>query len=1273
MEAQSITSVVAALTRMGLLDPGEVVEVHPITLDRAREDQQVLKKYKVHRKGQQGYFVLTGVGLGGLKHCLEQFHAAAPLIVAGIHGWESESNNDWLVHELFVGIDLEAALDSKRIAPDTARSLIGTLRVALASTEQPSTRAAMEAELRALFFKAEEIRVFSTTEQILLMEQVLPWMIKRSREIQPFTRWSNGDFIPRNLQLTSSEQLRLIDYEFAGRTHFFAEDHWRWRTLSSAHTYLGPLPDSPAEPLPAWQEALFILRQITLQSAVKKKRSGSDRYDALGWSLQERLATILAESDVFTAAILLPALGRTCLGHRKYCVAQLFASSSGDYTEGLSEKMVFPAGERVSLRFRLRSSAAFSRLRFDPMDDAGVIEVFSVFLQNETSDLNFYADIANDLVPLNQLVPLSRPGEWLSEGNDPSWELPALANPMRSLHVEVTLHCRPAAPTDPSIKTAIRNQCFVIQRLKTEISATVDLTKHQAAVTEQTIAELGREIEEAKLHLANSSERHEEQTLILERKLSDLTENIAKHDKELREEKRLSCAANAEADKLLARLNLLESQHLAMSTNLRRTHASLSWKITAPLRFVKTLARVRPEVRVNCIFNIDEGLHAEGLCRESNPVRISGWFFDAQGRPASLIQVTVGNNHAPCLAVERPDVREHFAKQDMPLASSKVGFSVELKTGPGLKEIIIEAICANGAIVTLCRRLRWMRRYTKPTGAVHGRSSLPSSLPPPRSLNRLSQPAMERLSSFPRSEWPTISLVMPTYNTPLQFLEQALASVFAQHYPCWELCVADDGSTDSAVRERLKEHAQRDPRIKLVLLPRNVGISHATNAALALAVGPFTALLDHDDELAPDALAEVAYAILSDPSVDAIYTDQDKIDAAGSHFEAFHKPAWSPIYLLGVMYVGHLLVVRTTLLRKIGGCDPQFDRVQDFELMLRVGENAARITHIPKILYHWRTLPGSIAASPGAKGSIESLQANAVQARLDRARLPLRAVPHPRLPHRVQLQPTCPYDQRLVSIIIPTKDAPAHIGRCLESIFRLTEGCRFEVIVADTGTTDPDALAVQRAHPVRRIDCTGPFNFSRVNNLAAQAARGEFLLFLNNDTEVLAPDWLSILLAHQSLPDVGAVGPLLVYPDGLVQHAGVAIGFRGTADHVLRHADPNSDGYAGSLPCAHEVSAVTAACMMMPRALFEDLGGYEESYACHYQDTDLCLRIRERKRSILHVGNVVLRHHESVSRGGSYDLIDRAIFQDRWSRILADGDPFYNPNFSLDLPDYRPR
>lgn len=533
-------------------------------------------------------------------------------------------------------------------------------------------------------------------------------------------------------------------------------------------------------------------------------------------------------------------------------------------------------------------------------------------------------------------------------------------------------------------------------------------------------------------------------------------------------------------------------------------------------------------------------------------------------------------------------------------------------------------------------------------------------------------PIADRLAVFPRSSWPRISVVMPTFNTPPLFLERAVQSVRSQFYPDWELCIVDDGSTDGMTPGRLCELAGDDKRITILALPTNQGISAASNHGIARVTGTFTALLDHDDELSPNALAEIAVALLCAPDTDVVYTDQDKCDEAGNRFQSFHKPDWSPIYFLGVMYIGHLLVVRTKLLRRAGGCDLRFDRVQDYELMLRLSELTSRIAHLPQILYHWRTHASSIALSSHAKGQIDELQVQAVQAHLDRRHLPIRARSHPSLPHRVQLFPGRA-DDTFVSIIIPTKDAPEHISRCLASLHQLTTHAQFEVIIADNDTTDPVARRALAEHPVRCVDVTGKFNFSRANNLAAREARGEVLVFLNNDTEIVTPDWLQILLCHLALPDVGAVGPLLLYPDGTVQHAGVALGLRGTCDHVLRHADPASDGYAGSLPCAHEVSALTGACLMIRRDVFLEHGGMEEGYASVYQDADLCLRLRERGLISVYAGNVVLRHHESASRGKHYDFVDRALFLDRWGAAIAAGDPYYNPNFTRNRCDYVPR
>ncbi len=520
---------------------------------------------------------------------------------------------------------------------------------------------------------------------------------------------------------------------------------------------------------------------------------------------------------------------------------------------------------------------------------------------------------------------------------------------------------------------------------------------------------------------------------------------------------------------------------------------------------------------------------------------------------------------------------------------------------------------------------------------------------------------------------PLISVVLPTYNTPERFLRAAIDSVRNQLYDHWELCVADDASPQPHVRKVLEEYAALDSRIRPVFRATNGNISAATNDALAIARGDFVALLDHDDELTVDALFEIASALDEDASLDVVYTDHDKKDESGRCIEPHFKPDWSPEYFRGVMYVGHLLCVRRTLLTAVGGFRSEFDGVQDFEAMLRLSERTSRIRHIPQVLYHWRMLPGSIALSTDAKGaSAASLQARAVSEHLGRLGLAAHAEDLAG-GHRSRVTPSPRKTSPKVSIIIPTKDAPDYLERCLGSIHTRSTYANFECVLGDNGTTDRRALRTMETYPCRRVDCSGgPFNFSRVNNQCVEAAEGEFLLFLNNDTEVVTPDWIEQMLFYAEQPDVGAVGALLLFPNGSVQHAGVILGPRGTADHLMRGFPRDVDGYAGSLVVSREVSAVTAACLLVKRSLFEEVGGFNEHYFTHYQDVDLCLMFRRAGMRNIFTPNAVLTHHESVSRKTYYDMIDRNLLLDRWDD-LGGGDPYHNPNFDSEYDDYRLR
>ncbi|MDR3702237.1 MAG: glycosyltransferase family 2 protein [Candidatus Sulfopaludibacter sp.] len=513
---------------------------------------------------------------------------------------------------------------------------------------------------------------------------------------------------------------------------------------------------------------------------------------------------------------------------------------------------------------------------------------------------------------------------------------------------------------------------------------------------------------------------------------------------------------------------------------------------------------------------------------------------------------------------------------------------------------------------------------------------------------------------------PRISVLVPVYNQTQELLERMIASVEAQVYPDWELCIADDGSTSVETIRTLGRYI--DPhagRINIAFLGRNLGISGATNAALYLSSGDYVALLDHDDELAPEALFEVAKALNEDSTLDVTYSDENKLSPEGWLDQPFHKPGWSPELFRQVMYVGHLLCVRRSLALEVRGMDRRFDGVQDYDFMLRVSERSDRIRHIPSILYHWRRVPGSIALGEDEKPGMAALQAAAVNADLNRRRVPAYAEPHPWLAHRTVIRPLPRRERPRVSIVIPTRDQPRNLDACLRSIFEKTTYPNFEVLLVDNDTTDPEALRVFEHHPVTVVPFSGQFNYSRANNLGVAKAGGEYLVLLNNDTEVITPDWIEQLLYYIAMPDVGAVSPLLLYPEQSVQHAGVVLGMRGTADHIMRGFPADSDGYFGSLSCAHEVSAVSAACMALRRETYIELGGFREEFRTIYQDVDFCLRLRARGMRILYTPRASLYHQESLSRGNKYDPLDRALLLDFWGKVIADGDPYFNCNLDM--------
>ena len=513
---------------------------------------------------------------------------------------------------------------------------------------------------------------------------------------------------------------------------------------------------------------------------------------------------------------------------------------------------------------------------------------------------------------------------------------------------------------------------------------------------------------------------------------------------------------------------------------------------------------------------------------------------------------------------------------------------------------------------------------------------------------------------------PLVTIITPTWNTkPQWFLDLAL-SILNQSFLDWEWCIVDDNSADKDFHTLFTE-LQELPNVRIEKLAERAGISGATNRALEMASAQFVCFVDHDDVLSRDALSNCAEVLRK--GWDAAYTDSDKIDGQGNRSEPFHKPEWSPEYFRGVMYVGHLLCVDRVLAQAAGGFDSAFDGVQDFEFFLRFSELTQRIIHIPRICYHWRKVPGGVAEDSDAKGQLGLLQQKAVQAHLNRLKLPADAEPGA-YSHRVKIVPRPRVSYPKVSIVIPTKDQPDILHKCLYSLFSKTFYPNFEVICVDNGTSDARAIQEMTSAPVERVLLPGPFNYSKANNLAVRYSAGDYLVFMNNDIETLTPNWIELMLYYAEQQDIGAVGCLLLYPNRSIQHAGVVLGCRGTADHVSRGWPGDSDGYAGSVSCAREVSAVTAACMMMRRDLYEKLGGFNQHFFTAYQDVDLCLTLRSQNKRIIFTPHARFVHHESLSRGKEYDFVDRFLLLDLWGALINKGDPYYSPQFNVQKLDY---
>lgn len=527
---------------------------------------------------------------------------------------------------------------------------------------------------------------------------------------------------------------------------------------------------------------------------------------------------------------------------------------------------------------------------------------------------------------------------------------------------------------------------------------------------------------------------------------------------------------------------------------------------------------------------------------------------------------------------------------------------------------------------------------------------------------------------------PLISVAVPAFRTPETFLIQMMKSLLAQTYSNWELCIANGSPEDTVMKGILEEYMKKDSRIRVSELTENKGIAGNTNAALEMAEGEFVGLLDHDDLLAPNALYEVVKALEADRELDAVYTDEDKVTTElDEHFQPHLKPDFNLDLLRSNNYICHFFVVRRSVVKKAGGFRQEFDGAQDHDFIFRCVETARRVGHIPEILYHWRTHKASTADNPASKMYAFDAGKRAIEAHLQRTDTEGMVTHTPdlgffRVKYPVQGNP-------LVSIIIPNKDEKETLKDCIESIRKKTEYENYEIIIVENNSTTEEIFQyykeLSQDPRIRLLRWKKEFNYSAINNYGVSHARGEYLLFLNNDVKIITPGWIKEMLGVCQRPEVGAVGVKLIYPDNTIQHAGCVIGIGGIAGHMFVDMPANRTGYLHKASILQDMSAVTAACMMMRRTAFEEAGGFTEKLAVAFNDVDLCLKVRKNEKLIVYDPYVQLYHMESKTRGAEDSTEKVRRFQEeieymrcQWIDILKKGDPYYNKNLSLTKWNY---
>lgn len=693
--------------------------------------------------------------------------------------------------------------------------------------------------------------------------------------------------------------------------------------------------------------------------------------------------------------------------------------------------------------------------------------------------------------------------------------------------------------------------------------------------------------------------------------------------------------------------------------------------------------------------------YVDSINEKEDGFRIEGWFIG--GKQAKVVFTDMSGKELPVeiKEVNRPDVLTEYPE----IKAQEVHGFQALHKGKVPKRVKVCYVAGNKQIEEVVKiRDGQIAKTLKNTFSIFGKvaayySQFGLEAVFVRAGDKLSgrkftgyeewlrrnQPFRSELRKQKRQRFsymPKISIVIPIYKTPENYLDELIESIRNQTYTNWELCLSDGSGDNSPMTDILQKYQKKDKRIRVVHNNRQLHISENTNEALKITTGDYIAFADHDDLLTPDALYECVRVLNAELDTELIYSDEDKINMDGTEYFLPHlKSDYSLDLLRSNNYFCHLVVVKRELYEKVGMLNPMCDGAQDFDFVLRCVEQTSKIKHIPKILYHWRAHKDSTAGNPDSKPYVTEAGIRAVQGHYDR--LGIRATVLPTQYIGVYRTKFELEENPLVSVIIPNKDHVDDLDKCIRSLEERNTYTNIEYIIVENNSQNKETFQyykeLEKHNPKVRVvywDGKG-FNYPAINNYGVKQARGDYLLFLNNDTEIINSDCIEEMLMYGMREDVGAVGAKMYYEDGTIQHAGVIVGLGGVAGHAFLGCPHDAPGFCLRAVVPQNLSAVTAACMLMRRKVFEEVGGFDERFSVAFNDVDLCLKIRKSGYLIVYNPYAELYHYESKSRG--YDdtpekrerfIGEINLFQDRWREFLASGDPYYNPNLTLDQNDF---